>query len=179
MPHGLVVPLRVKAGETPNIRPEDVILDSGDVLFVEERNLEYFYTGGLLPPGEYVLPRDRDLDVVEAISFVKGPLVNGAFGGSNLSGQLIQPGIGQPSPSLLTVLRRLPNGGEVRIRVDLNRALRDPRERIVIQPKDVLILQETPSEAIARYIDEMVRLNFFWQVIQGKRTNLTGTATVP
>jgi protein involved in polysaccharide export with SLBB domain len=179
LPHSLLVPLRVKAGETPNIRQEDVILESGDVVFIEERNLEYFYTGGLLPPGEYILPRDRDLDVVEAISFVKGPLVNGAFGGSNLSGQLIQPGIGQPSPSLLTVLRRLPNGGEVRIRVDLNRALRDPRERIVIQPKDVLILQETPTEAIVRYIDEMVHFNFFWQVIQGKRTNLTNTITVP
>ena len=174
-----VIPLRVRPGEAPAIRPEDVLLDSGDVVFIEERNLEYFYTGGLLPPGEFVLPRDRDLDVVEAISFVKGPLVNGAFGGSNLSGQLIQPGIGSPSPSLLTVLRRLPNGGEVRIRVDLNRALRDPRERIVIQPKDVLVLQETPSEAIARYFDEMVHFNFFWQVIQGKRTNLTNTVTVP
>ena len=86
---------------------------------------------------------------------------------------------GSPSPSLLTVLRRLPNGGEIRIRVDLNRALRDPRERIVVQPKDVLILQETASEAIARYIDEMVHFNFFWQVIQGRRTNLTNTITVP
>jgi hypothetical protein len=178
-PNSLIIPLRVKAGEVPVVRLEDVLLDSGDVVFIEERNLEYFYTGGLLPPGEFTMPRDRDLDVVEAISFVKGPLVNGAFGGSNLSGQLLAPGIGSPSPSLLTVLRRLPNGGEIRIRVDLNRALRDPRERIVVQPKDVLILQETPSEAIARYIDEMVHFNFFWQVIQGKRTNLTNTITVP
>jgi protein involved in polysaccharide export with SLBB domain len=177
--NALTIPLRVKPGDVPAIRPEDVLLDSGDVVFIEERNLEYFYTGGLLPPGEFTLPRDRDLDVVEAISFVKGPLVNGAFGGSNLSGQLIALGIGSPSPSLLTVLRRLPNGGEIRILVNLNRALRDPRERIVVQPKDVLILQETPSEAIARYFDEMVRFNFFWQVIQGKRTNLTNTITAP
>jgi protein involved in polysaccharide export with SLBB domain len=178
-PPVLVIPLRTKPGDLPPIRPEDVILDSGDVVFVEERNLEYFYTGGLLPPGEFTLPRDRDLDVVEAISFVKGPLVNGAFGGSNLSGQLIQNGIGGPSPSLLTVLRRLPNGGEIRIRVDLNRALRDPRERIVVQPKDVLILQETPSEAFARYFDEKFNFLSVFQVFHSKHTSGTITVNVP
>ena len=118
-------------------------------------DIEVFYTAGLLPPGEFVLPRDRDLDVVEAIALVKGPMVNGAFAVSNLAGTIIQRGIGSPSPSLLVVLRQMPGQGQIPIRVDLNRALRDRRERIVVQPKDVLILQETPSEAIVRYVTEM------------------------
>src|SRR5216684_247130 len=68
-----------------------------------------------------------------------------SFTQSNLSGQIIPRGIGEPSPSLLTVLRRTPSGGQVSIRVNLNRALQDPHENIMVQPDDVLILQETPS----------------------------------
>jgi hypothetical protein len=40
----------------------------------------------------------------------------------------------------------------VPIRVDLRKALRDPRERILVQPGDMLILQEKPCEAVARYL---------------------------
>ena len=45
------------------------------------------------------------------------------------------------------------------ILVDLNVALRDPRERIVVRPGDLLILQEKPEEALARYFSETF-LNF-------------------
>ena len=127
------------------------MLEDGDVVFLEARTRDLFYTGGLLPRGEFQIPRDYDLDVLEAIAQIRGTLVNGAFGGNNLNGLLIQPGIGSPNPSALTVVRRTPNGGQIPISVDLNRALRDPRERILIQPGDVLILQETTGEAIARY----------------------------
>ena len=36
------------------------------------------------------------------------------------------------------------------IRVDLNEAVRDPRQNILVQDGDVLILQETPDEAITQ-----------------------------
>jgi hypothetical protein len=141
--------------------------------------VDLFYTGGLLPAGEYALPRDHDLDVVEAVTLVKGTLINGAFGGNNLNGLLIQPGMGNPSPSLLTVLRRMPGGGQVPIRVDLNRALRDPRERIKVQAGDVLILQETPGEAVARYFTQTFRFNVITQAIKSGSTNGTANLTVP
>jgi protein involved in polysaccharide export with SLBB domain len=178
-PRVVTIPLRVLPGHAPPIRPEDVVLHSGDTVFIEERSIDYFYTGGLLPPGEFQLPRDRDLDVVKAISFVKGPLVNGAFGGSNLSGNLIEFGWGGPSPSLLTVIRQLPNGEEVRIRVDLNRALRDPRERILVQPRDVLILQQKPAEALARYLAERLDFTIVWQVFRTSRATGTFTSITP
>ena len=95
------IPLRRQPGAPLPFHAEDVILQTGDVVFLEARDDDVFYTGGLLPPGSYVLPRDRDLDVIEAISRVRGPLFNGAFGGSNLSCNLIAPGIGGPSPTLL------------------------------------------------------------------------------
>ena len=137
------------------------------------------YTGGLLPRGEYLLPRDYDLDVLEAVAYVRGTLLNGSFGGNNLNGLLIQPGIGNPNPSSLTIVRRSPNGGQIPISVDLNRALRDPRERIIIQAGDVLILQETAGEAIARYIADVFNFNFVSSVVRRGASTGTTALNVP
>ena len=43
------IPLRTPAGQPPCFRPEDVVLRTGDVLFLEARDDPYFFTGGLLP----------------------------------------------------------------------------------------------------------------------------------
>jgi protein involved in polysaccharide export with SLBB domain len=163
------IPLRLKPGDNPPFRAEDVVLHTGDVVFLEARDPDVFYTGGLLPPGEFVIPRDRDLDVVEAVMQVRGSLVNGAFAESNLSGLLLEQGIGNPSPSLLTVVRRLPSGGSVPIRVDLNKALCDARERILVQPGDVLLLQETPEEAMTRYFSRtFLNVSVAWQFVHDR-----------
>ncbi len=163
------IPLRTHCGEPMPIRPEDVILHTGDVVFVEYRVHDVYFTGGLLPAAEHVLPRDRDLDVVEAVTQAHGPLINGAFAVNNLAGNLIQPGLGGPNPSHLTVIRKTPNGGQVPIRVDLNKALKDRRERILVKAGDVLILQETPGEAMARYFTQtFANFDLFWQVIHTK-----------
>jgi protein involved in polysaccharide export with SLBB domain len=164
------IPLRLPTGAPLPVRPEDVVLHTGDVVFLEARDCEVFYTGGLMPPGMHVLPRDRDLDVVEALAWVRGPLINGAFGGSNLAGNLVQPGLGAPSPSLLAVVRRTPGGGQVVIRVDLRRALHDARERLLVRPGDVLILQETPGEALTRYVTQtFLNFDILWSVFRTSR----------
>ena len=170
------IPVRWPAAEPLPFQPEDVILNEGDVMFLEARTRDVFYTAGLLPAGERSLPRDYDLDVVEAVVQVSGSLLNGAFGGNNFNGLLIQKGVGNPNPSALTVIRRTPNGGQVPIRVDLNRALVDPRERILVQPGDILILQETRHEAVARYFNDIFNFNIFWQAFQ--RGDATGAAAV-
>ena len=79
-------------------------MSSISVVFIEARDNDVFYTGGLLPAAENVLPRDYDLDVIEAITRIRGPLVNGAFNVSNLSGAILAPDIGNPSPRLLRTL---------------------------------------------------------------------------
>ena len=161
------IPLRLPPGAPIPFQPEDVVLHTGDVIYLQARDRGVYFTGGLLPAGEFPLPRDHDLDVVEAISRARGPMVNGGFAINNLAGNIIEPGIGAPSPSLLTVLRRLPDGGRQQIRVDLNCALRgDPRELLRVQPGDVLILQEKPSEALARYISQtFFNFSLSWQVL--------------
>lgn len=167
--HVIRIPLRATPNVPLSFGPADVVLHTGDVVLLEARDEEVFYTGGLLPPGCYILPRDTDLDVIEAVSRVRGPLFNGAFGGSNLSGTLIQQGIGNPSPSLLVVLRKTPGGGQVPIVVDLREAMRHPEERIRVKPGDLLVLQERPGEALARYFSQtFLNFNFAWEVFNEK-----------
>ena len=164
------IPLRHGACDKVPVSVDDVVLRTGDVVFLEARDDEWYYTGGLLPSGKHFMPRDHDLDVVEAVAEVRGPLFNGDFAVNNLAGELVKPGIGNPSSSFLVVIRRTSCGGQVPIRVDLRRALRDPRERILVQAGDVLILQETPGEAFARYFTQtFLNFDIFWEVFQSKR----------
>jgi protein involved in polysaccharide export with SLBB domain len=173
------IPLRLRPGESPPFRPEDVVLRNGDIVFIEARDTEVFYTAGLLLPRQYPLPRDYSLDVIEAIAYTQGPLNNGGLSVNNLSGNLLQNGLGFPSPSLLTVLRRTPGGGQIPIRIDLNKALRDRRERVLVQPGDVLVLQETPLEAGTRYLTDVLHFNFLGTIIRQNDLIGTGSLSVP
>jgi hypothetical protein len=163
------IPLRQPDGAPPPFKAEDVILRTGDVVFIDARDRDLFFSAGLLPAGEHILPRDHDLDVVEAIARIRGPLVNGGFATSNLSGQLRESGIGAPSPSLLTVLRKMPGGGRLPIHVDLNRAFTDKREAILVAPGDVLVLQEQPSESFTRYMTQtFFNFTVAWEAVHSR-----------
>lgn len=172
------VPLRMRPNEALPFKPEDIVLRNGDIIFIESRETELYYTGGLLPVGEFILPRDYDLDVMEAITATKGPLFNGGVNFNNLNGSIFTQGIGFPSPSLLTVIRKTPGCGQIIIRVDLNRAAIDPRERILVKPGDFLILQETIGESFTRYCVQTLRFSFFTRIIQTPTgaVNLSGVA---
>jgi protein involved in polysaccharide export with SLBB domain len=163
------IPVRVGPQQEVQFDPKDVILQTGDVVFIETRR-EFFYTGGLLPTGEFQLPRDYDLDVLEAVARVAGPVFNGGTGASSLSGAVVAGGIDDITPSKLVVLRRMPGGQQLPIRVDLNRAARDPRHRILVQPDDFLILQQTPGEAYTRYLARTLNLSAIWQVWQRRES---------
>lgn len=175
----LRIPLRLRPGETLDVRPEDVILRTGDVVVVKARRGDVFYTGGLLPARAFPLPRDRDLDIIQALALVGAPLVNGGFNANNLTGTLVQTGLGFPSPSLVTVLRKTKSGSQLPIRVSVNRALRDPRERILVQPGDVIILQQQIDEALAQYLTTNLRFNFLGFFIRERDLTGTGSATLP
>ena len=171
------IPLRSACGQPLTLSPDDVILGSGDVVFLEACDDQLYFTGGLMPSASHVLPRDHDLDVIEAVSLSRGPLINGAFGGSNLSGAFIQPGIGNPNPTLLTVVRRTPGGGQLPIKVDLAHALRHPEERILVKAGDLLILQEEPEQALTRYFTQtFLNFDIFWKVFSGP--NATGVLDI-
>ena len=152
LPHDpaiLRIPLRLPPGATPQFKPEDIILEDGDIVLIENREREVFYTGGLLVGGEYALPRDYDLDVVGAMAMVKqgvgNPQIQGAGGSQGLGGFNVAS-IGGAAPSRLFILRKTPCDGQITIAVDLNRATRDPSARPLVQAGDVLLLQYKPLE---------------------------------
>jgi protein involved in polysaccharide export with SLBB domain len=173
------IPLRMRVDETIGFRPSDVVLKTGDILFIESRDTEVYYTGGLLPVAELILPRDYDLDVLQAVTEARGPLYNGAVNFNNQVGNVLTPGLGNPSPSQLTVIRRTPRGGQITIRVDLNRAAQDPRERVLVQPGDFLILQESLGESFTRYITTTLRFTFASTLLRQRDLTITTTPTIP
>ena len=99
----------------------------------------------------------------------RGPLINGSFSQNAFVAQAVASGIGSPNASLVTVVRRLPNYQQIHIRVDLNEAFRDMRENIIIQPGDIVVMQERPSEAVTRYFTQQFRLTSDWLMIAGNR----------
>jgi protein involved in polysaccharide export with SLBB domain len=153
------IPLRLYPDQPLTISEQDIILGDGDIVYIESRETEVYYTAGLLGAGQFPLPRDYDLDVLQAIAQVRGPLLNGSFNQNAFVAQSVNNGIGNPNPTLVTVLRQLPSGRQLAIEVDVNRAFRDPRERLLIQPGDWIVMQERPGEAFARYLTQTIRFN--------------------
>ena len=71
----------------------------------------------------------------------------------------------------LTVVRRSPlDHSLIPIKIDLNEATRDPSKRILVQPGDLLVLQESPGQAAVRYFADILFLDFFHEAIRGSRT---------
>ena len=112
------------------------MLEDRDIVFVPALEAQVYYTGGLLPAREVPLPRDHDINAIEAVLRIGGPVLSGGINATNFQAIILAPGLGSPSPSLLSVIRQMPNGQQVVIRVNLNQALRDPRENILVQAGD-------------------------------------------
>ncbi len=141
------IPLRVRPGVIPDIPESDVRLEDGDIVYIESREAELFYTGGLLRGGQFPIPRDFDLDVLGAIA-----LAGGAVGGTaEQFGLSTGRGVQGVPPGMLYVLRKTPCNGQIAIRVDLADAINDPRARPLVQPGDVLILQYKCEEQLINF----------------------------
>ena len=150
------LPLKLCPDQPIPFTPEDVLLQDGDVVYIQPRRDEYFYTGGLLAGGQIPMPRDEDLDVLEAVSMASGSI--GGLGGTS-SVAVLRAGAGVGNiipPTRVLILRKLPNGEQLPIRVDLAKAMVDPSERIKIHAGDFIMLYYKPSEMTGNAV-----LNFF------------------
>lgn len=161
------IPIRFYPEQLPQFREEDIILNTGDIIYIPTREREIFYTGGALGGGSYPIPRDYDLDVLGAIALAGGPVGSsgtgvrgfGGQGGGNAGGGGRNTG-GLIPPTHLIVLRKLPCGGQIPISVNLNRALVDPSQRILIQPEDTLVLRYTFEEEILSLATSIFSVNY-------------------
>lgn len=116
-------------------------LESGDVVLVEAKPTEVFYTGGMLGGGEFALPRDQRLDVLGAIA-----IAGGAVGAARSTARVA--GVAAFPPSELIVLRNSPIYGQYNFRVDINQAIANPVMRAQVVPGDTLILRHSPAERV-------------------------------
>ena len=154
----LRIPLRVKPGVIPELSDADVTLHDGDIVYIESRDADVFYTGGLLSPGEHMLPRDYDLDALQAMAMAggniggngRGAQGGGRGGGGGVGGGAFGIDTSVP-PGLLYILRKTPCNGQVAIEVDLAQAINNPKARPLIQPGDTLILQYKCEEEIINF----------------------------
>ena len=137
-PNGMSVRVPLNASVSdPYFDRRRSALSQGDVVVVEAKPTEVYYTGGLLRGGEHPLPRDKALTVLEAFALAGGPT-------TPTSGL----GLSRLPPTELIVARNNRQNGQVNIRVDLNRALNDPSQRILVAPGDYLFLRYKPVEQI-------------------------------
>jgi hypothetical protein len=83
-----------------------------------------------------------------------GVVAIGNGGGGGGRGQACQP-------SEAIVVRELPCGSSISMRIDLNKALQDPSQRILIKPNDVVILRYTITEEIGNAVLNMLQINYF------------------
>lgn len=151
------IPLSAKSGRLLNIEEEDIILQDGDVMFIGDRDTDFFITGGLIDGQKIPLPRDYDVDVLTAIALANGTPLGPAAGARSNNFQL-GPGNILP-PTRLTIVRQVPSGDQIKILVDLDRAVEDEHERIKVLPGDLLILEYTKTELFLNVMLNLVNLN--------------------
>ncbi len=160
----LKIPLRLKPGQVPNFRKEDIELRSGDIVYVDNRDTEIYYTGGLLGGGEFLLPRDYDLDILAAVA-ISGTTVGVGRPTGGIGGAIG----GSVAPTNLIVLRRIPGNRQIAIRVDLTEAVNNPASRLLVKAGDTLILRFKPQEEIVNFASATFFTFGIQQLFRGNR----------
>lgn len=156
-PQVLKIPIRLAPGEQLTFTEQDIILEDGDIVFIESRDTEIFYTGGLLGGGQYTLPRDYDLDILGAMAIAQSINQNRSGGAGKAVGGM--SALNQDvtiSASEVVIVRRLPNGTQVPILVNLYDAKRYPEENVRIHPGDYIYLQYTFLESIGAFFERHI-----------------------
>ena len=153
------IPIEAERGNFPQFSEADITLYDGDVVYIEGREQEVFYTGGLLPGGRFPLPRDYKIDVLEAIA-LSGGSASGTAGQS--SGRGLE---GVVPPTQVTVLRKC-GCEQVAIDVDLRYALADPSERVIVQPGDLIVLEYRRRELAANSLFSIVQFGGIFRLIR-------------
>jgi protein involved in polysaccharide export with SLBB domain len=118
-------------------------LQNGDTITIEDRKTKPIYVVGMVnKPGEYPMPVDRDIRVLEAI---------GVAGGVDRASL----------PNKALVIRQRPDGsGVVTVRIDLDKAKRDNAENIRLTQGDTVSVEETPASFARGLLRNAIRFGF-------------------
>jgi protein involved in polysaccharide export with SLBB domain len=118
-------------------------LQNGDTVTIEDRKTKPFYVVGMVnKPGEYPMPVDRDIRVLEAI---------GLAGGVDRASL----------PNKALIIRQRPDGsGVLAVRIDLDKAKRDNAENIRLMQGDTLSVEETAASFARGLLRNALRFGF-------------------
>ncbi len=129
--------------------PSDYRLGDRDMVMVLPRDKEMLYVTGLVTkPGQFELPRDQEVRLLDAI----------AMGG----------GMSSPVADRVLIIRRVPGRPEpVPIQASLRVAKADGRENLVLGAGDVVSVEQTPATAM---VDALMRLMRLTVGVTGRTT---------
>jgi len=118
-------------------------LQNGDTITIEDRKTKPIYVVGMVnKPGEYPMPVDRDIRVLEAV---------GVAGGVDRASL----------PNKALIIRQRPDGsGVVTVRIDLDKAKRDNAENIRLMQGDTVSVEETPASFARGLLRNAIRFGF-------------------
>ncbi|MEO2020056.1 MAG: polysaccharide biosynthesis/export family protein [Fuerstiella sp.] len=163
------IPLKVYPGEQRTFQPEDIILYDGDIVLVENRVTEFFYTAGLLGGGQLALPRDYDIGIMDAIALAetqnRRTLSTTAIGGASVLNQDVTVGA-----SRVIVQRKMPGGSFLPIEINLYDVMKNPGGQILIRPEDRIILRYTRIEACLAFFERF----FIDGLVNGTANSISG-----
>ena len=91
--------------------------------------------------------------------------MDGQGGGAGNMGGGRSGGFCQPTD--VFVIRELPCGDQITLKVDLDRALENPAERILIKPNDVILLKYKLREEVGNALLSLLRFNFLFSGFSG------------
>ena len=153
------IPIEAEPGQFPDITEDDITLEDGDVIYIQGREEEVFYTGGLLEGGRFPLPRDYKIDVLEAIA------ISGGSGAASAGSAGLGRRGGILPATQVTVLRKC-GCEQTAIDVDLRYALADPSERVIVQPGDLIILEYRKRELVTNGILQVFQFGGFFTLFR-------------
>jgi hypothetical protein len=157
----VTIPIKGDVGTFPELSEDDITLESGDIVYIKGREQQVFYTGGLLEGGRFPLPRDYDIDVLEAMSMAGGS-ISTAGGSSGARGL----GVGNIMPATQVTILRKCGCEQIAIDVDLRLAVSDPRERVIVQPGDIIVLEYRPNELAINFTVSLFQFGGIFQVFR-------------
>lgn len=119
----------------------DLRLQDGDVVHVFPRPERMVYVGGLVrEPGKFEIPRNRDLDLLQAVQMA----------GDKSS----------PVADKVVVIRHVPDRPEpIVIKAKLSGAKRNGRENIRLAAGDVVSVEQTPATVVVDTLMSFVRIS--------------------
>jgi protein involved in polysaccharide export with SLBB domain len=124
------------------MRPDQLQLQNGDIVSVEKKKIRpFFVTGSVNKPGEFPMPMDRDIRVLEAVGMAGGILPTS-----------------DPNNALL--IRRPEGKPPIVIRIELDRAGRHPQENLSLMEGDVIEVVEDAASRTRRAIRQFLRVGF-------------------